>query len=724
MKLCVFWVFLLSYANLCYAQIYNPEEVYQHLKQTNDYVLQYHILEQSLVLSSQNCQYAKKLKKIIHDEKDLDVASAIVLLLEAHECYEGNPQQQEQLREQALQIVRSSREPCFEAFIASRIAFEKFNSANFKSNIDYLEDTKSFIKQQNCYQYAYVVHEINYLILSKKGKNDLALKEILEAELLYKQHNPSKGFGWVLLQENIGFIFYQTKNYPTALKHWNQGLNTVEKFSIKTRTFIRLHNDIGLAHKNMKDYEQSLVHFSKAMQIAKEIKDSVWIGIPQGNIADVLLEQEKYEQAQSYLNNYLQYALKFKEHGIVVAAYIKLANLNYKQEKTQEALKLLGLGEVYLKEHEDEIYKINQVAFLEYKRKLYNTYVQVLEMSKNYSQAFIYQKKYQETVDSLHTILNRDKIAEVEGLYKLKERELENELLKQQTKNRDNEIVNQRIVTFVMSLIALVSLVGGVYMVTYFKLRKKYIKNLEYVNNFKSKIFSVISHDLRGYMSSLKGFVYLVRNQDLDKKDLDIITEELSKNTEYTSNLIDNLLLWAKSQLEGKKLKIENHPVKEIIAETIFEVSWFSDNKKVSIDMEVPDNLIVSADKNIFEIALRNLLTNAIKFTKTGGQVWVKAKQMGKFCEISVIDTGVGICPEDLEKIRSGISITNKGTQLEKGVGLGLILCRDSIQESGGSFYIESVLGKGTTVKFTLPLAEPSQTKNDSTQISSIKYLS
>lgn len=139
--------------------------------------------------------------------------------------------------------------------------------------------------------------------------------------------------------------------------------------------------------------------------------------------------------------------------------------------------------------------------------------------------------------------------------------------------------------------------------------------------------------------------------------------------------------------------------------------------------MDVPESLIVSADKNVFEIALRNLLTNSIKFTKIGGKIWVKVTSSNKFCEVSVIDMGVGISPEDLEKIRNGISITNKGTQLEKGIGLGLVLCRDSIQESGGDFYIESILGKGTTVKFTLPLAVPSQTKNDIMQISSIKHL-
>ncbi|MCU0437101.1 MAG: tetratricopeptide repeat-containing sensor histidine kinase [Raineya sp.] len=720
MKLWVVWIFLLIYVNQSYAQTYNIEETYQHLKSTNDYVLQHHLLEQFVRLSSKKCDYTHKLKSLISKDKNLDIALAIVLILEADECYEGNSKQQEQLREKALQLIRSSKDPCFEAFISSRIAYGHFSNAPFNSNIDYLQPVKFFIEQNPCEQYQYVVPEINYLIFSKQGKNDLALKEILEAELLYKKFSSLKGFGWVLLQKNLGFIFYQTKNYSEALKHWNQSLNAIEKFSIKTRVLINSHNDIGLAYKHIKNYEQSLIHFSKAIEIAKEIKDSVWIGIPQGNIAEILIEQKKYEQAIIYLKNYLDFASKFKEHGIIVAAYTKLAITNYKQKNIPEALRLLDLGETHLKKYENEIYKVNPSAFLEHKRKLYSTYVEILEDIQEYSKAFFYQKKYQETIETINLTFNKEKIAEIEGFYKFKEQETENSFLKQQAKNRENEIFNQRIVIFATSLIALISIVGGIYMFTYFKLRKKYIKNLEYVNNFKSKIFSVVSHDLRGYMSSLKGFVYLIRNQNLDKKDLDIITEELSKNTEYTSDLMDNLLLWAKSQLEGQNLKVENHFVKEIIVETIFEVGWFSNNKKISIDMDVSENLIVSADKNVFEIALRNLLTNAIKFTKIGGSIWVKAVQSDKYCEVSVTDTGVGISPEDLEKIRNGISITNKGTQLEKGIGLGLVLCRDSIQESGGKFYIESSLGKGTTVKFSLPLATPSQTKNNIMQNSSI----
>lgn len=712
--------FLFFYTLQSHAQSYSAEGLYKYLKSTNDYVLQHHLIEQAVGLNAQECNYLKELEMLIGNDDELKIASAIVLLLKNRMCSITDVQEQKSYHDKALSLIRASKDPCFEAFIKSRAALGQQSKAPYYSNTDYLKETKLFIEQKGCNKYLYVVPEIEHIILSKQGKSDLALKNILEAEVLYKKYADTKGFGWINLQKNIGLLFYQTKNYPIALKHWDEGLKSFEKLSLRTRSLIGLNNDVGLAYKALKNYDRAFDHFSKAIEIAKDIKDSIWIGIPQGNMADILIEQSKYEQALVYLDDYLQYGLKFKEHGIVVAAYTKLAIVNLKQKNTTETLRLLQLAETYLAKYDFKIYSTNLIAYLEYKKKLYDTYVRTLEITQNYPKAFSYQKKYQETIDSLNLIFNRDKIAEIEGFYKFKEQEAENNLLKQQAKNRESEIINQRIVIFATSLIALISIIGGVYMFTYFKLRRKYVKNLEYVNNFKSKIFSVVSHDLRGYMSSLKGFVYLVRNQEIDKKDLDIITEELSKNTEYTSDLMDNLLLWAKSQLEGQKLKIENHPVKEMVVETIFEVGWFSNNKNISIDMDIPDNLIVSADKNVFEIALRNLLTNAIKFTKIGGKIWVKAKKIDKFCELSVIDMGVGISPEDLEKIKNGISITNKGTQLEKGIGLGLVLCRDSIQESGGSFYIDSLLDKGTTVKFTLPLAIPSQTKNDIMQVSSV----
>jgi tetratricopeptide (TPR) repeat protein len=282
--------FLFFYTLQSHAQFYSVEGLYQHLKSTNDYVLQHHLIEQSAGLTSQKCDYLKDLEILIGEDDELQIASAIILLLKNRMCDVSDFQQKKNSQDKVLSLIRSSKDPCFEAFILSRMALGKQSQVPYASNIDYLKDTKLFIEQKGCKQYLYVVPEVEHIILSKQGKSDLALKNILEAEVLYKKYANLHGIGWVHLQKNIGLLFYQTKNYPIALKHWNEGLKSLEKLSLRIRTLIGLNNDVGLAYKSLKNYDQAFIHFSKAIEIAKEIKDSVWIGIPQGNIADIFIE--------------------------------------------------------------------------------------------------------------------------------------------------------------------------------------------------------------------------------------------------------------------------------------------------------------------------------------------------------------------------------------------------------------------------------------------------
>jgi len=208
-------------------------------------------------------------------------------------------------------------------------------------------------------------------------------------------------------------------------------------------------------------------------------------------------------------------------------------------------------------------------------------------------------------------------------------------------------------------------------------------------------------------MSSLKGYVHLIRNEEIDKQGQAELTNELAKNTEYTSNLVDNLLLWAKTQMQGQRIVLTEQDIKEILQEIILEIGLFADSKAIKIDLSCQENVLVNTDKNLLAIAIRNIIANSIKFSYMHGRIVIQVSREQKFCKIVFNDYGKGISPENLEKIHKSISFSEKGTQLEKGTGLGLMLVKQFLRQVGGEFAVESKVGEGTRITLMIPLSKP-----------------
>ncbi|PKQ61279.1 hypothetical protein BZG01_19570 [Labilibaculum manganireducens] len=232
-------------------------------------------------------------------------------------------------------------------------------------------------------------------------------------------------------------------------------------------------------------------------------------------------------------------------------------------------------------------------------------------------------------------------------------------------------------------------------------------KHLIELNATKDKLFSIIAHDLRTPFSSILGFSELLIE---DAKDFDELeTEEYLKliNTTAKSTLVllDNLLSWAKSQSGQIIYKPKKIVLSSIIEETIKNSNSTAKIKDISINQIQTDKIAVNADENMLKTVLRNLISNAIKFTKLGGSISISAIQKHKQVEISVSDNGVGINNETLKKLFDlSENTTSKGTEKEKGSGLGLILCKEFVEKHKGSIWAESEIGKGSIFKFTLPL--------------------
>ncbi len=234
-------------------------------------------------------------------------------------------------------------------------------------------------------------------------------------------------------------------------------------------------------------------------------------------------------------------------------------------------------------------------------------------------------------------------------------------------------------------------------------LLKKQAAELSELNSLKSKLFSVIAHDLKAPMYALRNLFNDTQKYDLPGEELKKMLPEVVKDLNYTVGLMENLLQWAKSQMQAEAVNTGTIDVTKLISEVMQLLRLQADAKKIFIESRNITPVFVSADKDMINLVLRNLLSNAIKFTPENGHISVGANELSSFVEIYVQDTGMGLSTEDLEKINEKGFYTTKGTAHESGTGLGLMLCREFLNRNGGHMHIESKLGKGSTFSFTLP---------------------
>ena len=234
-------------------------------------------------------------------------------------------------------------------------------------------------------------------------------------------------------------------------------------------------------------------------------------------------------------------------------------------------------------------------------------------------------------------------------------------------------------------------------------------QELRELNATKDKFFSIIAHDLKNPFNTLLGFTELMLDslEDFDYEKIREFISIIADTSKHSYALLENLLEWSRSQTGRIQMKPETIDLYKLVEENIDFLLNQAGNKKIKLVNGVASPAHVHADANMLNTVVRNLISNAIKYTGEGGSITVSAIEKDGMVETSVADTGMGIKPENLEKLfRIDVNFSTKGTANEIGTGLGLILCKEFITRNEGKIWVESELGKGSTFKFTLPVGK------------------
>jgi signal transduction histidine kinase len=450
------------------------------------------------------------------------------------------------------------------------------------------------------------------------------------------------------------------------------------------------------------DMSDSAWFFSKQAEAAGlQTNDLFLLEFAYSNMVDLLLEDDKFNEAANkfalsnginlHLGNIYGIA-----YGKIQEARIVGGNGNFK-----EAMRLLDsaitLGRML---HMDDILKdAEEFRYLICKKLGKNVEaLEALEKHIAIADTLVGQSKFL-AIDSLLTSFRSQK--------------KEGELLLLKQKNTHAHILTIGLCVIIFLIAALLIAVyarSKERKWTHQQLEEQHHKiaqktiELEKLNQVKDKMFSIISHDLRGPIASFKSLVEFMKSDSLSASESSLIVQELKQSMAGVDMLLENLLVWAQLQIRGEiNSFIEPISVEEITNEVVVVLANQAAAKQIQLRQVLEPNLCVIGDRNSWLLILRNLISNAIKYTPAGGTVFIEALTAGNKIEVSVKDTGIGMHPHEIEKLFNiEKPFSKRGTQNEKGSGLGLMFVREYVKSCGGELAITSEPNLGSRFCITI----------------------
>jgi two-component system sensor histidine kinase/response regulator len=261
--------------------------------------------------------------------------------------------------------------------------------------------------------------------------------------------------------------------------------------------------------------------------------------------------------------------------------------------------------------------------------------------------------------------------------------------------------------TYIINVVGI--FIGTIYLKGAYNKEKKKgeekAQRLEIMDSEKNKLFSLLSHDLRNPLAAIQSYLQLLRDIELEQKDKAQIETELLYVVNSTQEMLYNILIWSKTQMDGLCVNLVPVDVAAAI-QPILKINKLAIvKKKIQLDESIDTSIKAMADINMLQLIVRNLVGNAAKFTPAGGSINIKTMRSGNNCLIEIKDSGAGIDPSGIADIFSLKVRSTFGTDNEKGVGLGLFLCKEYTAAQQGQIWFESTKGSGSTFYVSLPLA-------------------
>lgn len=616
----------------------------------------------------------------------------------------------------AVEFARQTDQTDLLAKSEQQLGLIYFRNGSFvKARESYLLASKYFQQLNNDKGKADVDAALGAVFLGQ-GNLSASLEKYLDALRYYENVNDRQG--QLNVFNALGNIYTRQNNFTKAIEYNLKAITIYERSSDKFRTLVGYDN-IGNIYIRQGNYRQAGYYFNKSLILYKELNNTAGVAFTTHQLGNIALKSDNTQQAISYYTSSLRMAEQLKTQPLIVS------NCN-------------GLAEAYtaLKEYEKAIALYKRAVSIAQKvgmnielETAYEGLSKVYKLTENTDRARTYTALSTQIKDSLYNDSTIKKLADLQLLFESEKKQKQIELLSKEQQIKESDLLRERqLRIFLISLITLMALLIAVFGYLYTQ-NKKITKRLEQqnkdlehktteilekkeelgqLNSVKDRFFSIISHDLRNNLTTMKLYFDLVSHADYKPGDHQELTIQISSSVQNTIDLLENLLIWASTQIKGIPLHIQKLHLHTLAEENISLVNAQAMQKEVKLFNNIEEDVTAFGDIDMISLVLRNLITNAVKFTAAGGRIIVSAEIQNGFIYTSVTDTGVGIGRETLENMfTQNANPTTKGTANEKGTGLGLLLCKDFVERNGGTITVKSKEGEGSTFTFSLPLQMP-----------------
>ena len=588
------------------------------------------------------------------------------------------------------------------------------NKNDYYNAIDHFNKSKKLYAELNdTLGIAKVSYSIG-LIEIRRGNYRSGLTNSLYAIKIFENKNLYEDLS--LAYNNLAEAYYKTDQNDKALEFNMKALNVRQRLQDSSGIKMSTIN-IARLYSKCKEHRKAIEYYEAVLAMINSETDQTLKGEVLPRIGEEYLKFKEYDKASKYLVEGLNYNRKIKDKEGVLRALNSIGHLNLEKNNTRLA--------------ETQIYEAHGLAKVvgnnEELLKNYKLLMTLDSIKGRFQNAYKWQREYfslkhrLESENQLKLPTNTDSIEEVIE---------SNSNIDAIIPTIDKAIVNNTKQVKNLKILSSGLVIAFLTVLTFFLLiylkRKSSIKytqdleeknaqiqlqneaimeqkrDLEEINKVKDRLFSIVSHDLKDSISSIKAFLDLLKENTISKEEFDELIPELSENANNASLLLFNLLNWSKSQMQNLEPKPELINIQDIFHSKIHLVEQKIEQKRIVV-IDKSQREFVYADRSMVEIIVQNIITNAVKFSRVGDIITISNKEHNGKSLICVEDTGVGISKENLKKLFKNNNFTTIGTQNEKGTGLGLTICKELVELNQGRIWVESTENVGTKFYVELP---------------------
>lgn len=623
---------------------------------------------------------------------------------------------------------------------------EAYQYSSYAKALEYATQAQQLAQQLNQYWAVKSTFRQMGLLSAQTGDFGTALK-IDNQNLTYAMEaKDSAGIAEIL--NFLGNDYLDMGQYDEAYYYFTQSFRVAKAINDSMKMNFAIHN-VGSVFKELGQYDIALSHYKTARSIGEKLNDEDGLAYLYDESGDVYLRRKEYALAEENLLKALQVVRARRIQIVEPRTLSKLAKLAFARGDYERALAYydstqrlhqsnahefgladsqLGKAEVFMAQGKFKDAKAlvqqslaitQQINAYKLEIRGYDLLSRLAERENNLKDALAYYKRFKTMEDSAYSQKVIEKLYQNQLRFETENKDSEIALLSQTQAQQANELKRQE---FIRNIFVVVFALTAILLFTVYRSGQRRIRinkllmehqeeikrrslELEQLNQVKDKFFSIISHDLRSPMNALAAILDMADKKQLSADEFAQLTKELRIQFNHTKTLINNLLDWTLLQMDKLKIQEDRVDLQSMVDEN-FRLLSSLHLKDIQMINEISPGTFAKADTNMVNLVFRNLILNGIKFTDAGGTIKVAARSENGKIVVSVTDNGVGIAPEVqniLFEKTSGYS--TRGTANEKGTGLGLILCKEFVEKNGGTIWLESEPGKGSTFYFTVKQA-------------------